>query len=66
VDYQVDAASDSRVEVFVLAEIFEEPASKLERLVSNKSLGAEANALAEKAKAEAAAAAAEAPAKGGH
>lgn len=66
VDNKVDEASDSRVEVFVLSEIFEDPASKIERLVSNKSLGAEANALAEKAKAEAAAAEAAAPAKGGH
>jgi len=63
---EVDQTRDSRVEVFVLSEIFEEPASKIERLVSNKSLGAEANAMAEKAKAEQAQAEAAAPAKGGH
>lgn len=66
IENHLDPASDSRVEVFMLSEIFEEPASKIDRLVSNKSLAAEADVLAEKAKVEAAAAAAEAPVKGGH
>ena len=55
---QVDLTSDSRVEVYVLTEVFEEPSAKTERLVSGKVLDAQA------AKEKAAAAAA--PAKGGH
>lgn len=60
---EVDHAKDSRVEVFVLADIFEEPSAKSQRLVSVKGLDAEAKALE---KQEMAAAAAEPAAKGGH
>ncbi len=59
----VDQASDSRVEVFLLTEIFEEPASKTQRLTSGKVLDAQA---AEQEAQEKAAAAAAPPAKGGH
>ncbi|MCY2986119.1 MAG: OmpA family protein [Planctomycetota bacterium] len=59
---QVDLASDSRVEVYVLTEVFEEPSAKAERLVSGRIL--DAQAAEEGAKAKAAAAAV--PAKGGH
>ncbi len=57
---QVDLASDSRVEVYVLTEVFEEPSGKIERLTSGKIL--DAKAAEEGAKAKAAAV----PAKGGH
>ncbi len=60
---EVDQSSDSRVEVYVLTEVFEEPASKTERLTSGKVL--DAQAAAEEADAKAAAAAAP-PAKAGH
>ena len=59
---EVDPSSDSRVEVFVLSEVFEEPSAKTERLTSGKSLDAQASELA----AIDAAAEAAAPAKGGH
>ena len=59
---EVDQASDSRVEVFVLTEVFEEPSFKTERLTSGKVLDAKAAELTAK---DMAAAAAE-PAKGGH
>ena len=52
---QMDAVSDSRVEVFVLTEVFEEPSSKIERLVSTKSLDKKAMELDKKDKANAAA-----------
>jgi chemotaxis protein MotB len=51
-----EQANDSRVEVFVLTELFEEPSSKTQRLVSNKSLDKEAIELEKKDKAAAAAA----------
>ena len=60
---EVDQSSDSRVEVYVLTDIFEEPASKTERLTSGKVLDAQA---AEEAAQQKAAAAAAPPAKGGH
>jgi len=59
---EVDQASDSRVEVFVLMEVFEDPATKTERLTSGKSLDAQAIELEAQEKAAEAAA----PAKGGH
>ncbi len=59
---EVDQSSDSRVEVFVLTEVFEEPAAKTERLTSGKVLDAQASELAAQEKAAEAAA----PAKGGH
>ena len=58
---QVDGSSDSRVEVFVLSEVFEEPSERTERLASGKKLDEQAT---QQAAAEAAAAAAEQPAKG--
>jgi chemotaxis protein MotB len=61
---EVDHSKDSRVDVFVLSEFFEEPASKAQRLVSVKTFDAEAKKLEQKDKA--AAAAAPPPAKGGH
>ena len=64
-DEEVDHSNDSRVEVFVSSEIFEDPSSKTGRLISTKSLGAKAKALDAKDKAAAAAAPA-APAKAGH
>lgn len=57
-----DQASDSRVEVYVLTEVFEEPALKVERLTSGKMLDAQAEAEVAQAKA----AAAEVPTKSGH
>ncbi len=54
--------SDSRVEVFVLKELFEEPESRVQRLVSAKALDEKAEQLAEKD----AAAAKNAPAPAGH
>ena len=60
---EVDQTSDSRVEVFVLTEIFEEPASKTQRLTSGRVLDEQAVELEAQEKAAAAAAA---PAKGGH
>lgn len=59
---EVDHSIDSRVEVFVLTELFEEPSSKTERLISNKSLDKEAIEQDKKEKAAAAAAGAAAPA----
>lgn len=59
---EVDQSSDSRVEVFVLTEVFEEPAAKTERLTSGKVLDAQASELAAQEKAAEAAT----PAKGGH
>jgi len=59
---QVDLASDSRVEVFVLTEVFEEPSAKTERLTSSKILDAQAAEIGAKEKAAAEAV----PAKGGH
>ena len=64
VESQVDHSSDSRVEVFVLSELFDEPSSKAERLISTKSLDKQAIELDRKDKATAAAA--PAPAKSGH
>ncbi len=61
---EVDQSSDSRVEVFVLTEVFEEPSAKTERLTSGKALDAKASELAEQEKAAEVAAAV--PAKGGH
>jgi len=58
---QVDSTSESRVEVFVLSEVFEEPAERTERLISGKRLDEQAT---QQAAAEAAEAAAEKPAKG--
>ena len=58
----IDFSSDSRVEVFVLTEIFEEPSGKLERLTSGKVLDEQAEVSAAKEKAAAAAV----PSKGGH
>lgn len=60
---EVDHSGDSRVEVFVLDETFEEPSSTSERLTSTKSLDAKAAKLAAQ---EAAAAAADPKKKGGH
>jgi chemotaxis protein MotB len=62
---ELDPSGDSRVEVFVTNEVFEEPSSKIERLVSTKSLESQAIELEKRDKATAAAAAAAAP-KGGH
>jgi len=59
---EIDHQGDSRVEVFMLSELFEEPSTQSERLISNKSLGKQAIALDEKDKAAAAAA----PVKSGH
>jgi len=59
---EVDQSSDSRVEVFVLTEVFEEPAAKTERLTSGKVLDEQASELAAQEKAAEAAV----PAKGGH
>jgi chemotaxis protein MotB len=58
---RVDPDSDSRVEVFVLTEIFEDPSSVSQRLVSNKSL----DGLAAEMEAESKAAEADAPKSGG-
>ena len=58
----VDRSSGSRVEVFVLTEVFEDPSAKTERLTSGKVLDALASELAGKE----IAAEAVAPAKGGH
>ena len=58
---KVDAAGESRVEVFVLSEVFEEPSEKTERLTSGKRLDEQAT---QQAAAEAAAAESEKPAKG--
>ena len=60
---EVDISSDSRVEVYLLSEVFEEPSSKTEKLISTKKNAREADAQAAKEKAAAAAAP---PAKGGH
>jgi len=63
--YQADEKeepNDSRVEVYVLTEIFEEPSEKKTRLTSTKALDQQATETA----AAAAAAAAAVPAKGGH
>jgi hypothetical protein len=49
---RVDPNLDSRVEVFVLSEIFEDPSSISERLISNKSLDAEAAEIEAKQKAQ--------------
>ena len=59
---EVDLSSDSRVEVFVLTEVFEEPFAKTERLTSGKVLDAQASELA-KQEMEANASS---PAKSGH
>ena len=59
---EVDKSTDSRVEVFVLTEVFEEPSAKTERLISGKVLDAQASELAKQEMAAEAAA----PAKGGH
>jgi chemotaxis protein MotB len=48
---EVDHSKDSRVEVYVLSELFEEPSEKTQRLVSAKSLDAQAKLLDEKDKA---------------
>jgi chemotaxis protein MotB len=58
---EIDHSNDSRVEVFVLSDMFEEPSAKIERLVSTKSLGAKAKSMDDKDKAAAAP-----PAKSGH
>jgi chemotaxis protein MotB len=60
---EVDHSNDSRVEVFVLTELFEEPSSQTERLISTKKLDKEAIALDKKDKAAAAAAGEAAPKK---
>ncbi|MEQ1828069.1 MAG: flagellar motor protein MotB [Pirellula sp.] len=63
---EIDHTQDSRVEVFVLSDLFEEPSAKAERMVSVKTLDAKAKALEAKDKAAAAATPAAAPPKGGH
>jgi chemotaxis protein MotB len=60
---EVDPELDSRVEVFVLSEIFEDPSSQSERLISNRGLDAEAIRLDLEEKARAAA---EEKPSGGH
>jgi outer membrane protein OmpA-like peptidoglycan-associated protein len=60
---ELDQSTDSRVEVYLLTEVFEEPASKTERLTSGKLLDAQAAELEAQQKA---ANAAQPPAKGGH
>jgi len=60
---EVDESSESRVEVYLLTEVFEEPAAKMQRLTSGKVLDAQAAELEAQEKA---AAAAQPPAKGGH
>lgn len=52
---KVDTELDSRVEVFVLSEVFEDPSSQSERLISNRTLDAEAIRLDLEEKARAAA-----------
>ncbi len=59
---EVDRSSDSRVEVFVLTEVFEEPSAITERLTSGRRLDSQASELAEQELAAEAAA----PAKSGH
>ncbi len=54
----IDHAGDSRVEVFVLTETFEEPAATTQRLVATKSLDEKAKRMDDKDKAAAAAEAA--------
>ena len=62
-DNKLDPSQDARVEVFLLTEMFEEPASKMERMVSRDKLNDEAIRLE---KEEKAAAEKEAGASGGH
>jgi chemotaxis protein MotB len=62
-DNELDPSQDSRVEVFLLTEMFEEPASKMERMVSRDKLKDEAIRME---KEEKAAAEKEAAASGGH
>ena len=61
---RVDQELDSRVEVFVLTEIYEDPASVAERLISNRTLDKEAATM--EASQKAAEAAAAEGGKGGH
>jgi chemotaxis protein MotB len=56
-------ANDSRVEVFILKEVQEEAASRVQRLVNTKTLDEQAKVLAEQ---EAASAAQAKPSSGGH
>lgn len=63
---KLDPASDSRVEVFLLTEMFEEPSSKMERMVSREGLKDEAIRMEREEKAAAEKAAAAAGGHGGH
>lgn len=62
-DNKLDPSQDSRVEVFLLTEMFEEPASKMERMVSRDKLKDEAIRMEKEEKAEAEK---QAAASGGH
>jgi chemotaxis protein MotB len=59
---QVDPSQDSRVEVFLLTEMFEEPSSKVERMVSKEGQAEDSNHSEPEAKSSGA----KPPAKGGH